>query len=593
MATANAGYIVESSKDAYNGPDPEKAKWQLEIIQSLYAQIGPYEFAKNNFWILRKNTEEGEVDILPSDSEFWNRRLVPFVHNRIQQDLDEKIIVANSLRNIMLKPRQAGYTTWSIIMRLLLPALTSPGVGAMLISQNNEFAAAHFDILKRAWRYFAVCDPFNNMNPANEWATSLRQHLMHVAYSNRKELIFDQIDSRVRCASAEVEEQGQGLTLQHLVCTEVSRWEGKPEETLANAKEAVPKDGTLDIECTPNGAGGYFFEEYQRAINVQDGKKREFKAHFHTWWWHDEYRRQPGVKTIDMDNEERALVMANGLDGEQIAWRREKIESLRHNFMEKYPEDDITCFLVTGNMFFEKEILMYRYKELQSYKPKKQFNKFKVFKEAVRHKRYIIGADPASGLPVTSENPDYSAAVVIDQETGEEMAAYRYHVLPQEFGQDLVEMAQLYNNAEIAVERMQEGGTVIQTITGEHQYWNVYKHKDWWKKDWQNTKEIVGFPTNQRNRPLALNRIQWFVAESPHLIHDIDFVREALTFIREEKKGKPEATPGSHDDTVMCRAIAAYVRHVRLGLFDPTIMRQKEKYGDTPQEFAAPEEKPN
>jgi hypothetical protein len=144
------------------------------------------------------------------------------------------------------------------------------------------------------------------------------------------------------------------------------------------------------------------------------------------------------------------------------------------------------------------------------------------------------------------------------------MAAYRAHVIPQEFGQDLVELAQLYNNAEIAVERLQEGGTVIQTITGEEQYWNVYKHKDWWKKEWQNTKEIVGFPTNQRNRPLALNRIRWFVAESPHLIHDIEFVKEALTFVREEKKGKPEATKGSHDDTVMCRAIAhAEKREIR------------------------------
>jgi hypothetical protein len=133
-------------------------------------------------WILRKNPEEGETYILPSDSELWNRRLVPFVHNRIQRDLDENIIVAGSKRNIMLKPRQAGYTTWSIIMRLLRPAILEPGSGCMLISQNSEYAAAHFDILKRAWRYFFVADP-----------------------PNRRELIFDQLDSRVRCASADVE----------------------------------------------------------------------------------------------------------------------------------------------------------------------------------------------------------------------------------------------------------------------------------------------------------------------------------------------------------------------------------------------------
>ena len=42
-----------------------------------------------------------------------------------------------------------------------------------------------------------------------------------------------------------------------------------------------------------------------------------------------------------MDEEERNLVAAHGVDGRQIAWRREKKLSLRHNFAEKYPEDDV------------------------------------------------------------------------------------------------------------------------------------------------------------------------------------------------------------------------------------------------------------
>lgn len=588
--TAQAPYGFASSKQAYNGPDPYMVRYQTELLQGFYKRVGPTEFAARAFWILRKNPEEGEKDILPTTSRFWNRRLVPFVHNRIQRDLDQKIIVDGSLRNIMLKPRQAGYTTWSIIMRLLLPAILSPGTGAMLVSQNAEYASAHFDILKLAWTHFFKSDPFNAAHPDNDWANSLKQHLLHVRYSNRRELIFDQIESRVRCASAEVEEAGQGLTLQHVVATEVSRWEHKPEETLANIKEAIPKEGTLDIECTPNGMGGYFYEEYNRAINP-GAKKREFKPHFHTWWWHDEYRKVPGVAVPDLTNEERSLVMAYGLDGEQIAWRREKMESLRHNFAEKYPEDDITCFLTSGSLFFEKEILQARYRELQSYTPAQVFNKFQVFKKAVKHREYVIGADPASGIPVTSENPDYSAAVVIDLETGEEMAAYRAHVLPQEFAQDLADLGRMYNNAQIAVERLNEGGTVIMSLEVENQYMNLYKHRDWWRKDLQNIKEVKGFPTNQRNRPIALNRIRWFVAESPHLIYDKIFIGEALSFIREEKKGKPEAQKGAHDDTVLCRAIAYYCRNVRNGYLDPSAIRRRERYGDTPTEYMAAEEK--
>jgi hypothetical protein len=953
-----APYGYASSKSAYNAPDPEIVKYQLTMIQALYKEWGPTEFSTRSLWILRKNTEEGEVDILPTNSRFWNRRLVPFVHNRIQRDLDETIIVQKALRNIMLKPRQAGYTTWSIGMRLFLSAILNPGVGCMLMSQNSEYAAAHFDILKRFWRYFFVADPFDSGNQDNDWANSLRKNLLHVAYSNRRELIFDQLDSRVRCASAEVEESGQGLcvhpdtwiatadgkvvkfkqlrigdwligssgdpveivkrfrinarnhpfkgearriivrgfqslpivcapnhpfltqrgmveakdiiagedyfaypksklneefdaftltrkkrpsiflrkkfdveltrdfgllcgwyladgcgthercfwvkmankrkmqyglrrflsaatildmnptwekdnnirlmnaplirwikkhfgwtktkrvpewwrkapkeflwgllegwlvgdgwwdvpksitgygknarlvmgmrdlaialgigaplvrlfnkrtkkdivcgvetmnrgrryelwfvgppyeqlarkfglrlrenihlrrktqfqtethvyikvnsvtktrckrfldvtvdskdhlyclpqvvthnTIQHLVATEVSRWEGNPEETMANVKEAIPADGTLDIECTPNGAGGYFFEEWNRASNPGN-KVREFTPHFHTWWWHEEYRRQPGVSVSEMTDEERDLVLENKLDGEQIQWRRVKKESLRHNFIEKYPEDPITCFLVMGNPFFETSTLNERFRELQSYEPAQVFNKLVIFKKAVKHRVYIIAADPAMGLPVTSENPDYSAAVVIDRETGEECAAYRAHVLPNTFGDDLVDLARMYNNAEIAVERLFEGGTVIEVITKQNMYGNIYWHRDWWRRDASNAKEVKefpGFPTNARNRPMAVNRLKEFLSQCPDLIWDKTFIGEAMTFVYNEK-GKPEAIKGAHDDTVMCRAIAYYVRAIRLGLFLPESVRRREKYGARPTESQEPEE---
>ncbi len=587
--TERAPYGFVSSRSAYSGPDPHIARAQLELIQRMYHNWGPTEFARRSFWIIRKNPEEGERDPLPKDTRFWNRRLIPFVHNRIQRDLDRNIIVCNSLRNILLKPRQAGYTTWLIIMRLLMPVLLEPGSGSMLISQNAEYAAAHFGILKLAYQHFMKADPYDNRR--NGWALDLRQHLLHTAYSNRRELIFDAIESRVRCASAEVEETGQGFTIQHLGCTEVSRWQGKPEETLANAKEAVPTDGTMDIECTPNGAGGYFYEEWQRATNPKDGTTPEFKPHFHTWWWHDEYRREPAVATRDMDDEEKTLVATHNLDGEQIAWRREKKESLRHNFAEKYPEDDVSCFIVSGFQFFEKEILILRRRELENYEPLEEFNRVKIFKRPVRHRRYIIGVDVATGMPVTSEDYDFSAAVVIDQETGEEVAAYRAHVLPEDLADDLELLGKTYNNAEIAIERNNEGGTVIMALKIANQYGNIYTHKDWWKRDWQNTRFIEGFMTTMKTRPIALNRIRWMVAHSPEKIHDIQFIKEAMSFVRDEKTGKPQAVKGAHDDTVLCRGIAHYVRAVRLGYLTPEQLRS-EKYGDTPQEFAAPEEAP-
>ena len=933
-------------------------------------------------WILRKGPEEGEREILPSESEYWHRNLVPFHLNNIQSNIEDNL----GQKNIFLKPRQGGYTTYMIIRRLYMPCVLEPGSGGLLISQNSAYASAHFRILKRVNKLFACKDPFDNRQ--NQFSKELHENLLHTTASNRRELIFDQLDTAIRCASAEVEEVGQGLTLQHVVCTEVARWEGNPEATLANMKEAIPKHGTLDMESTANGFGGYFFEECMRARDTGEGKVyREFKYHFHEWWWHDEYRRDPAVEEDSLVKEEHRLVMSKNLDLTQIAWRRIKKEELRGEFDEKYPEDDITCvygnsvvvladgstkpiselvnkkykgkvltlakdgklttaevtgwyrtprkgrriykltyanapnanntkagvilteehkvltfdgwkrvdecnglhvatgtlapgprafqvilgtmfgdggirnhgslscvqvarelvklkgivlqeflskesltkdleyyqkkrnrkkrktsgfgkyskktahlltqnlpyfrwlkskfydgtlktsdgrntknipvelagylddfgiavwfmddgwtnlakckqsngsrpdagialglvsqsvgdklatiltakgydctcqgkrfkmlkfscdgtnallmaigkyvpscmrykllpespkfemkwwksestttffdkaivkeinppmqkgkyekgpyycidvkgthnfvtlggvvhncFLLTGSQYFDRDILRARHMELTIYVPREKYNKLVIFKKERPHRNYVIGADVAEGLEVGTNKRDWSAAAVIDEETGEQVAAYREQLIPEEYGWDLADLGHRYNDALIGVERNEDGGSVILTLEVACMYGNLYKHRDWWKKDWkrrlksgQSTgqgdqfrmREILGFPTTKKTRPLALNRIRYFISENPELLYDAIFIQECLTFIRnQDKRGRPEAADGCHDDTVMANAIAQYIRHVRLGYLVPEALPHRERYGQTPMEFAEDE----
>src|SRR6267142_5992907 len=175
-------------------PDQSIVKDQLEALQAMYKVYGRGYVAKNLLWILRKNPEPDTVQMLPS--EHWNRRLVPFRFNRIQRDLDKRI----GLRNICNKPRQAGYTTWFINNRLYVPAFIEPGTGGLLISQNHHYATMHFGILKRAHRYVGCIDPWDD--DINVLHRQLYQHLLHTSSSSRKEIIFDQIDSRILIESA-------------------------------------------------------------------------------------------------------------------------------------------------------------------------------------------------------------------------------------------------------------------------------------------------------------------------------------------------------------------------------------------------------
>lgn len=564
--------FVNKSK-VLKGPDPVLVKDQLTALQGLLRAYGHTVFAEQMFWILRKNPEKGERKL---KIEGWNKRLVPYRLNNIQKDLIAKL----GDRNICLKMRQGGYTTFFINMRLYLPAITEPGSGNLLISQNNLYGSAHFLILQRTHRYVGAIDPYD---PSNNLLTQqLHDNLLHTKYSSRKEIIFDQLDSRVMVGSAEVSEVGQGITLQHLVCTEVARWPGTPEETLANVKEAVAEDGSVDLESTANGLGGYFYEECMRARDKAN-KLREFVYHFHEWWHHEEYRDLESAEPDSLTEEETELRKKFKVDLHQILWRRKKQVTLRHNFDEKYPEDDITCFLVSGKTFFDRDILRRRLMELMNYKPLEVWRagEFVQFKKRVKGRRYVIGADPATGRTVKSDDTDFCAAVVLDEETGEEVGAYCARVPPEDFGDDLVDIAKQYNNAMIAVERTGDGTTCLLQIQGQRQFWNIYKHKEVLKGNKKTVIELPGFPTTPKTRPIAVNKLAHIIREDPEMFWDKAFIEEALTFVRDEK-GKPAGAEGVHDDRVMCRAIAHIVRLVNLGFLDPITWRS-ERYGDEPQ----------
>lgn len=560
-----------------NGPDQKLVADQLTALKHLYNTYGLDYFCQHFVWILKKKPEPGD----PAPKGMWNKRLVPFVPNDVQVDFHQK----RGKRNVVLKGRQFGFTTDGIITRLFLPAILEPGSAGLLISQTAGYGAQHFGILQRAHKYFGKVVPFMDQHPNNLFWQQIHEHLLHTKYSRRREIVWDMIDSRVLVDSAEITEVGQGLPgISYLWATEVSRWAHNPEETMANAKEAVHQDGTIDIEATANMLGGYFYEEYQRAKNDPDA---EFMAHFYEWFRHKDYsRREKLVKQSELTEQELELQRQFNLTLEQFTWRRWKMISLRHEFFEKYPENDISCFLLSGSPFLDQAALLGRATELKSFKPLlvSDDKTMVFFKRRKKGRRYVIGADPARGIMINNTDTDRSAAVVLDEETGEEVAAFADRLPPEEFALALIEMATTYNDAMIAVERTGDGATVMLQL--EHEgYSNIYQHREWIKED-QKVVEFKGWPATTLTRPIACNRLAMFVRDHAGLVNDLDFINEAYSFQR-SKKGRPEASPGAHDDRVSCRYIAHYVRLVNLGYLDPVIMKG-ERYGaNTEEEDAA------
>lgn len=276
-------------------PDKSLVKDQLSALQSMLKAWGVPLFLSSMFWILVKREDEDLKDA---------GRILPFRLNALQLDLLKNL----ARNNLLLKARQVGGTTFFILVRGLLNVITTPGTNAVLISQSSEFATLHFEIAHRASRLFAVRDPYNDTE--NDLAIALRQNLLHTKFKNKREIYYDQIESTFRVASAEVEESGQGHTLHHIIASEYSRWPKDPAATLANVRGALVPGGTVDKECTANGAQGPFFQDYLRAVSNPD--LSDAKAHFYPWWWTDEY-------SISDISEEQKDEMEKDLTADEIA----------------------------------------------------------------------------------------------------------------------------------------------------------------------------------------------------------------------------------------------------------------------------------
>ena len=152
-------------------------------------------------------------------------------------------------RNIVLKARQMGVTTW-VAARFFLKTITTRGVLTVQVAQTKEAAESIFRIVQRFWDCLPV---------------DLKRGCLRRSRANVGQMVFPNLDSEFRVLSAADENAGRGLTFQNLHCSEVSRWPGDPAATMASLRAALAPSGELVMESTPNGAYGCFYQEWLQA----------------------------------------------------------------------------------------------------------------------------------------------------------------------------------------------------------------------------------------------------------------------------------------------------------------------------------------
>lgn len=176
-----------------------------------------------------------------------------------------------------------------------------------------------------------------------------------------------------------------------------------------------------------------------------------------------------------------------------------------------------------------------------------------IFREPQEGRPYVIGGD------TSGEGSDYYVAQVLDNITGEQVAILRHQYDDDTFAEQVFSLGTYYNTALVGIEanfstypikKLSELGYHNQFVReAEDSYVGGYR-------------QSFGVKTTSITRPVMIGQlIEVMRGNGVNLVNDRTTLEEMLTFVRnEQKKLRPEAEPGAHDDCVMALAIAWYIR---------------------------------
>jgi hypothetical protein len=445
------------------------------------------------------------------------RATQPLEANEVQRAFEEN----RGEKNIVLKGRQMGLTTWAAA-RFFLRTITHPGTLTLQVAHTQESAEEIFRIVHRF---------------VDHLPDELQGGVLRTSRANVRQIVFPELDSQYRVVSAGDRNAGRGLTVQNLHCSELARWPGNPAETLAGLRAALAPGGELILESTPDGIGGCFHEEWLKA--AETGMVR----HFFPWWMEQHYRAE-AVTPSNLSDEERELMERHGLDLCQIGFRRQLRANFRGLARQEYAEDAESCFRASGNSVFELTAIEERLAEVQEASDQRHNGQLQIWLPPLKGKEYLVAVDPAGG----GCEGDYSAAEVLEIATGMQCAEFAGHMGGLELARMITDLAAEYNDAWLVVERNNHGSGVLALADAVCRYPHIYC------KEGQ-----MGWLTTSSNRPAVVGRLDAALVEQPERFMSRRLLGECRSFVR-MPDGSTGARAGTHDDCVLAMAIGLAVR---------------------------------
>lgn len=361
-------------------------------------------------------------------------------------------------RNIVLKARQLGFTTFICIF-MLDYALFNRNKQLGIIAHTKDDASVIFRKVKVAWENFPKdLKDFLKLGTIGDSAVEYQftnGSIMRVSTSLRSG------------------------TYQMVLITEFgkicARFPEKATEIVTGTLPAVPTKGVVFIESTAEGEDGYFYDYCQEAMEMLRAHmpltSKNYKFFFFPWYENPaDVVEGPALpmppEIVDyLDKTERLVKIKFSVA--QRNWYFLTNKELKGKMKQEHPSTPEEAFLTSGNKLFGGEIIDAQ-REKYAQEPIHIDGDFRIYRHFVRSHIYGLGADVSQGT-----KRDSSTIVVIDFTTGEVVMTYRSNeVDPVAFAHDIKRAALMYGGCIAAPEANNVGMTTCVTLNSI--YPNIY-----------------------------------------------------------------------------------------------------------------------
>lgn len=452
---------------------------------------------------LKYREARSRIAALKSDFSRWCRtcyrikteagNIIPLVLNppqlKIRRIEEEQLTAHGRARKYILKARQAGITTEEQAANLE-ECWSHQGRDCITLAEKLDKTTKIFEITRRAIDHFP------------------KSLLPQMGQAATHEITFVQRDSHFWTGTAGTVIGGHGVTIARLHLSEFAFYE-EPLVLLNGFRPAMEKvpNSVITIETTPSEFDSEAHGFWKEAVSGKNG----FVPIFFPWWECDPRYSLPLLAPDELgklEDAEAALHSRHGVSLEQIKWRREKIREYgtESAFFQQYPEDDETCWMTGGSLFYESKLLRDLFLKAPTPISTEMDGALEIFGELQKGERAIFGADTAEG-----GGGDRSAFVARAFPSWRLLAVFQDNrIQPRDFASVLNTQGRRFGgsmrHAFLIVEKNAHGITVLRDLRDVHHYPTIRMyHRLPLDKATEGTSERIGWATTGESQPLLLD----------------------------------------------------------------------------------------